>query len=504
MKKAVLFALLAALTGAVQADLVDGSFDGAGFFRESGTGKMSTNDVNQGWVDHFLTPLYAFDWASGYVERDSANSAGSRGFGQIFTMAVTGIQNVDVTWSQDETATGNKVRFDVYGFNSLSDCTNISVSGWTAGTLGGVVRLGTFSFNGGDQVETTTSISSDFGTGYAYLAFVSIVDNDTGVLAPPGNMRVSNVSVVPSGIVQFLLTVNANPGGTVTGTGYYQSNSNPQIKATASNGFAFVNWTGDVTSVNSTTNVLMTTNKTVWANFVTAAVYTLTVNSGTGDGAYSGGFQVMITADPPAGGKTFDRWTGGTQYVDNVFASTATLTMPTQAVTVTATYKDTQVYFYDGFDYPADTRLDAGNTGSNWTGAGLAYFPTNRTGTLTYPGLPSGSGGKVQLPGQRTRTANTAGNGTRTVWSGTEGGLNNTNLFASFLLNVDSIGTIMGAYTNETETGGSTNANPGFVFSIRNGIRGLILVSNNVNDSANFNIGIANTTTGSNRTFPIF
>ena len=68
--------------------------------------------------------------------------------------------------------------------------------------------------------------------------------------------------------------------------------------------------------------------------------YTLTVNGGDGDGSYSSGAVVDITADAPATGKTFDMWTGDTQYVASVSSANTTVTMPSSAVSVTATYKD--------------------------------------------------------------------------------------------------------------------------------------------------------------------
>jgi hypothetical protein len=152
-----------------------------------------------------------------------------------------------------------------------------------------------------------------------------------------------------------------------------------------------------------------------------------------------------------------------------------------------------ELYFYDSFSYTANTKLGSADSGTNWNSGGLSYFPTNRAGTLTYSGFPSGTGGQVQLPAQRLRTATGSASGSRMIWNGSAGGLNNTNLFASFLLRVDSVGTIMGSFT--AVDGGSTNANPGFIFSIRNGIRGQVYISNNVNNTANFNIGIGNQTT---------
>lgn len=73
------------------------------------------------------------------------------------------------------------------------------------------------------------------------------------------------------------------------------------------------------------------------------ATYALTVENGTGDGSYAAGISVSITAYAAPVGKVFDRWTtsGGGTFADVISAST-TFTMPAQAVTVTATYKDSE------------------------------------------------------------------------------------------------------------------------------------------------------------------
>jgi alpha-tubulin suppressor-like RCC1 family protein len=67
-------------------------------------------------------------------------------------------------------------------------------------------------------------------------------------------------------------------------------------------------------------------------------VYQLTVNNGSGSGTYTNGSLVAIVADPAPSGQVFDRWTGATQYVANVFAASTTITMPPQGIALTATY----------------------------------------------------------------------------------------------------------------------------------------------------------------------
>lgn len=77
--------------------------------------------------------------------------------------------------------------------------------------------------------------------------------------------------------------------------------------------------------------------------------YTLTVNSGTGGGAYPEHSTVSIAASAATAGKRFSVWVGNTQYVESVTSAFTTVTMPASNVTVTATYvvKDTDG---DGMD----------------------------------------------------------------------------------------------------------------------------------------------------------
>jgi hypothetical protein len=65
----------------------------------------------------------------------------------------------------------------------------------------------------------------------------------------------------------FVLSVTANPGGTVAGGGSYPPNSQATAVATADPGNAFAGWTGDVTGASTTLTVFMSANKSVTANF---------------------------------------------------------------------------------------------------------------------------------------------------------------------------------------------------------------------------------------------
>lgn len=67
---------------------------------------------------------------------------------------------------------------------------------------------------------------------------------------------------------------------------------------------------------------------------------TLIVNSGTGDGSYTTGAMINISADAPPAGKVFDQWTGDVGSLLNVYSAYTTVTMPAGDVEITASYID--------------------------------------------------------------------------------------------------------------------------------------------------------------------
>lgn len=66
--------------------------------------------------------------------------------------------------------------------------------------------------------------------------------------------------------------------------------------------------------------------------------YTLTITNGTGDGVYENTEVVSISADAPAPGYMFDKWTGDIGGVANINAATTTNTMSPANATIVATY----------------------------------------------------------------------------------------------------------------------------------------------------------------------
>ncbi len=154
----------------------------------------------------------------------------------------------------------------------------------------------------------------------------------------------------------YNLTLIANPaeGGTVHGEGKYGEGDEVSITATPNEGWKFINWTGDIAYVDDpasakTTVTMPAENITLTANFEKEAeTYTLSLNANPpeggraeGAGQYEKGEEVAITAIPNEEWY-FTGWTGDTEFVDNPYSTTATVTMPDKNITLTANFeKDT-------------------------------------------------------------------------------------------------------------------------------------------------------------------
>jgi hypothetical protein len=165
------------------------------------------------------------------------------------------------------------------------------------------------------------------------------------------NVQANHTVNVTFRAIRYTLTVNSG-----TGSGNYEAGAQVAITANAApTGKVFDKWTGgnggsfaDVNAAN-TTFTMPSNAATVTATYKDAppVTYTLTVNSGTGSGNYEAGAQVNISANAAPTGKVFDKWTGGAggSFAD-VNAANTTFTMPANAATVTATYKDAPVVTY--------------------------------------------------------------------------------------------------------------------------------------------------------------
>ncbi|WFB37420.1 choice-of-anchor Q domain-containing protein [Kiritimatiellota bacterium B12222] len=133
-----------------------------------------------------------------------------------------------------------------------------------------------------------------------------------------------------------------------TGDGIYEAGSVvPIVAGAAADGYEFDAWTGDIATIAnpssaSTTVTIAENSLTITATYkaLPGAEYNLTVNSGSGEGAFEAGSVVTIVADAAPDGQVFDTWTGDVTHLADTSSATTTVTMPANSVSVTATYQD--------------------------------------------------------------------------------------------------------------------------------------------------------------------
>lgn len=265
-----------------------------------------------------------------------------------------------------------------YGYSTAEAVHNafMSSQGHRENILGDYEHVGVAAVSGQYNGYTTIMVVEEFGSG------------DTS-----------------SGVTTYALTVN---GG--TGDGNYTAGTRVTISADApAAGKVFDKWTGGISYVASTTASTTTVTMpssaiSLIANYKDIPTYPLTINSGSGDGTYAAGAKVAISADPPSSGQVFDKWTGDTAYLASTTSSSATVTMPSTAVILTATYKAKPVVTYnltvtngsgDG-SYAAGAAVNiiantpiAGKVFDKWTGS-IAYIADANAASTTVT-MPSSS-----------------------------------------------------------------------------------------------------------------
>jgi hypothetical protein len=144
---------------------------------------------------------------------------------------------------------------------------------------------------------------------------------------------------------QYGLTISSTEGGEITtlGEGTFTCDEGEVVNlvATPADGYRFVNWTGDVGTVENveaaSTTIIMNGDYSIAANFeaILAEQHSLTVSSTTGglvtlpgEGTFAcnGGTKANIVATPDAGHR-FLNWTGDVDTIDDVEAASTTITM---------------------------------------------------------------------------------------------------------------------------------------------------------------------------------
>jgi gliding motility-associated-like protein/uncharacterized repeat protein (TIGR02543 family) len=244
----------------------------------------------------------------------TVSGGGSYNSGDVVTVKATPAAGYTFTgWSGDATGTSSSISVTMNGSKTVTanfQLIKYTLTGTATPSAGGTVS-GSGSYNSGDVVTVKATPSA----GYTFAGWSG---DATGTSSSITVTMTSNKTVTANfQLIKYTLTVTATPsaGGTVSGSGSYNSGDVVTVKATPVAGYTFTGWSGDATGTSSSISVTMSGNKTVTANFQLIK-YTLTATAtpsagGTvsGAGSYNSGDVVTVKATPAAG-YTFTGWSG--------------------------------------------------------------------------------------------------------------------------------------------------------------------------------------------------
>ena len=177
--------------------------------------------------------------------------------------------------------------------------------------------------NGGTTTGAATYLSGApvtvLAEAHPGYAFVNWTENgiEVSTLANYGFTATAFRTLVANFVPTYDIATSASPlaGGTTSGDGTYPAGVGVNVKATATPGYVFVNWTEAGVPVSTWADYHFTvhTNRTLVANFTTA--FTITTSSAAtdagftlGDGEYASGASVTVVATPNTGYRFVD-WT---------------------------------------------------------------------------------------------------------------------------------------------------------------------------------------------------
>ncbi len=209
----------------------------------------------------------------------------------------------------------------------------------TDGTGGGVYLPGT-EVNIASNAPSVNQVFDKWTGDTANIA--NIYMPNTIITIPFANTTVITATYKAQGTDTYALTVTGGVGG-----GRYLPGTVVNIAGNAPEaGHVFDVWTGStayIANINLSNTILImpSSDAAVTATYKVqgATSYTLTVNSGTGDGTYLPGSVVNIAADIAPENQVFDKWVGQTANVANINLPNTNIYMPFSSVTVIATYK---------------------------------------------------------------------------------------------------------------------------------------------------------------------
>lgn len=168
---------------------------------------------------------------------------------------------------------------------------------YTTGSTGAVSVTVSY---GSHTVEVVSPYNPSYGTRYVFTQW------SDGSTSNPKTVSISSSTTLTAYMkLQYLLSTSVNPsgGGSISASPsssdwYYDEGTSVTLTASASSGYAFDAWTGDVSGTSNSVSVTMNSPKTVTANFFT---FSISVSPSSGSASAGGSVSATVTVTYQSG-----------------------------------------------------------------------------------------------------------------------------------------------------------------------------------------------------------
>ena len=340
-----------------------------------GGSEVSTNDtisfVVEGaanYIAHFSLNTYEITATSNPAGGGVITGAGNYNYHETCTLSVTTNTGYTlVNWTKGGVEVTTEPSFSFLVEEDAAYQANFNVNGYEIVATADPAEGGTITGAGVYNHFQTCVLIATANTGYTFVNWTKdgseVSTNDTiSFMVEGGATYVAHFQINSYDVTA---TVNPAEGGTVSGTGTYDYGTTVTLSATPAVGYHFLNWTqnGTVVTTDNAISFTVTQDTAFVANFeinsydITATANPTIGGTITGDGTYTHGTTVTLSATP-AEGYHFLNW-----------SQNGTVVSTDPAISFTATQDSAFVAHFEINSYEIAVAADP-TTGGTVYGAG--------------------------------------------------------------------------------------------------------------------------------------